>query len=89
MMNVLKENAWCPLTEDIRIKPCPRPPNKDVLLDKFWNFVDFNRLPMAGVNREKHRFDKRWLLDVLSTFVANDEIFTKPYMPPVKASKLD
>ena len=60
-----------------------------MLLDKFWNFVDFNRLPMPGVNREKHRFDKRWLLDVLSTFVANDEIFTKSYMPPVKASKLD
>jgi hypothetical protein len=43
---------------------------------------------MPGVNREKHRFDKRWLLDVLSTYVPNDEIFLKFYMPPVKATRL-
>jgi hypothetical protein len=52
-----------------------------VLLEKFWNYVDFYRLTMPGVNREKHRFDKCWLLDVLSTYVPNDEIFLKSYMP--------
>jgi len=69
LMNVVKGQAWCPLADDIRIKLCPRPPNKDVLLEKFWNFIDFNRHPMPGVDREKHRFDKNWLLHVLSTYV--------------------
>ncbi len=44
---------------------------------------------MPGIDEEKHRFDKRWLLDVLSTFVPNDEIFGKACMPPVKGSRLD
>ena len=58
-------------------------------MEKFWNYVDFHRLPMPSVNREKHRFDKRWLLDVLSTYVSNDEIFLKSYMPLVKAIRLE
>ena len=67
---------------------CPRPPNKSVLLEKFWNFVDFNRYELIGVDREKHIPDKRWLLDVLATYTPEDEIFRKNYCPPEKASKL-
>ena len=44
---------------------------------------------MPGIDEEKHRFDKRWLLDVFGTFAPNDEIFGKAYMPPVKGSRLD
>ncbi len=58
-------------------------------MEKFWNYVEFHRLPMRGVNIEKHRFEKRCLLDVLSTYVPNDEIFLKSYMPPIKATRLD
>jgi hypothetical protein len=67
---------------------CPRPPNKSVLLEKFWNFVDFNRYELIGVDRERHVPDKRWLLDVLATYTPTDEIFNKNYCPPEKASKL-
>ena len=67
---------------------CPRPPNKSVLLEKFWNFVDFNRYELIGVDRERHIPDKRWLLDVLATYTPEDEIFRKNYCPPKKASKL-
>jgi hypothetical protein len=63
-------------------------PKKDVLLKKFWNYVDCHLLIMPGVNREKHRFEKRWLLDVLSTYLPIDEILFKFYLPPVKATRL-
>jgi hypothetical protein len=89
LTSVRDGKAWCPRSEEIRCKPCPRPPNKSILLQKFWNFVTFHRLQMPGIDEEKHRFDKRWLLDVLGTFVPNDEIFGKAYMPPVKGSRLD
>lgn len=67
---------------------CPRPPNKSVLLEKFWNFVTFNRFDLQCVDQEKHIPDKRWLLDVLATFTPEDEIFSKSYNPPERASKL-
>ena len=67
---------------------CPRPPNKSELLEKFWNYIDFNRLELTGVDREKHIPDKRWLLDILATFTPDDEIFGKGYNPPERASKL-
>jgi hypothetical protein len=54
--------------------------------------LELHHLPSpsnAGIDEEKHRFDKRWLLDVLGTIVPNDEIFGKAYMPPVKGSRLD
>ena len=60
---------------------CPRPPNKSVLLEKFWNVIDFNRFGLIGVDREKHIPDKRWLLDVLATYTPEDEIFRKSYNP--------
>jgi hypothetical protein len=88
MRQIIKGKAWCPLYSKIVMIPCPRPPNKSVLLEKFWNFVDFNRHELIGVDRDKHVPDKRWLLDVLATFTPTDEIFRKDYCPPEKASKL-
>ena len=67
---------------------CPRPPNKSVLLEMFWNFVHFNRFDLSCVDPDKHIPDKRWLLDVLATYTPEDEIFRKSYNPPERASKL-
>jgi len=41
----------------------------------------------TGVD-EKHIPDKRWLLDFVSTFKPDDEIFNKGYVPPAKETKL-
>jgi len=88
MRQVIKGSSWCPLRKDIKMLGCPRPPNKSELLDKFWNYIDFNRLELTGVDREKHIPDKRWLLDILATYTPDDEIFGKGYNPPERASKL-
>ena len=69
MDNVMREKAWCPRFSDISMIPCPTPPIKGVLLQKFWDFIDsHNQCKLVGVDREKHTPDKRWLLDVLSTY---------------------
>ena len=60
---------------------CPRPPNKSVLLEKFWNFVNFKKFDLSCVDPEKHIPDKRWLLDVLATYTPEDEIFRMSYNP--------
>jgi hypothetical protein len=41
----------------------------------------------TGVD-ETHVPDKRWLLDFVSTFKPEDEIFNKSYVPPAKETKL-
>ena len=68
--------------------PCPRPPNKSVLLEKFWVYVDSKHLILQGLDKERHIPDKRWLLDVLATFTPQEEIFKKSYQPSERASKL-
>jgi hypothetical protein len=88
MRNVIKGSAWCPKKAKIKMLGCPRPPNKSELLDKFWNYIDFNRLELLWVDKEKHIPDKRWLLDILATFTPEDEIIEKGYNPPERASKL-
>ena len=35
MRNVITGKAFCPKYSEIKMLPCPRPPNKDVLLKKF------------------------------------------------------
>jgi hypothetical protein len=35
LKKVLMGKTWCPKYEDIRIRPCPRPPSKKILYEKF------------------------------------------------------
>ena len=67
--------------------PCPRPPNKELLVQMFRKLAEANKWRLVGFD-EKHHPDKRWLLDVIPTYAPKCEIFAKDYLPPVKASKL-
>ena len=87
MRNVITGKAFCPKKVDIRMLPCPRQPSKEDLMRMFQELVDANEWRLPGFD-EKHVPDKRWLLDVISTFNPKAPIFKKDYLPPVKASKL-
>ena len=67
--------------------PCPRQPNKEVLLCKFQTLAAIKQWDLTGFD-EKHIPDKRWLLDVLATYCPGDIIFKKDYLSPAKATKL-
>ena len=87
MRNVISGKTFCPKYDEIKMLPCPRPPGKEVLMQKFLRICSLNNLTLTGVD-EKNVPDKRWLLDFVSTFKPDDEIFRKNYIPPAKETKL-
>jgi len=87
MRNVMSGKTFCPKFEDIKMLPCPRPPKKDALITKFLEICVSHNFTHTGVD-EKHVPDKRWLMDFVSSFKPEDEIFKKDYLPPAKETKL-
>jgi len=88
MRDILGGKTFCPHYKDVKLLPCPRPPPVELLLRKFYRICESrNLLNNCGVD-ELRVPDKRWLLDFVSTFKPDDEIFRKDYRPPAKANKL-
>jgi len=87
MRHVMIGKSFCPKRVDIRMLPCPRPPNKEKLVEMFRVLAEHNEWRLIGFD-DKHVPDKRWLLDVIATYAPDAPIFAKDYLPPVKASKL-
>lgn len=76
--NVMLGKAFCHSYKDIKMLPCSRPPNKELLLSKFQVLVATMKWMMTGIY-DKHHPDKRWFLYVLSTYSPRDEIFKKSF----------
>ena len=87
MKNVLIGKTWCLKYSELKPKPCPRPPPKSVLIDKFHAAAIDKGYQSIGLD-EAHLPDKRWLIDALARLTPDDEIFAKSYLPPPKKSKL-
>ena len=87
LKNVMIGKTWCPRYSELKPKPCPRPPYKQILIDKFLAAAIDKGYQSIGMD-EDHLPDKRWLLDVLAKLTPDDEIFRKNYLPPPKKSKL-
>ena len=85
--NVLLGKTFCPKVSDIKMKACPRTPNKEVLLKKVLKIAADSGWQSIGID-DKHVPDKRWLLDLVATFTPQDEIFKKDYLPPARKNKL-
>jgi hypothetical protein len=80
LINVMDGSYWCPKVEEIKLRQCPRPPEKRVLLKKF---LDLMEGKATGIS-EKHSPNKEWLLIMIATLKPEDEIFRKDYLPPAK-----
>ena len=87
MRNVITCKIFCPKYSDIKMLPCPRPPNKEVLLKKFLEIGVTHNFQHTGVD-DKHQPDKHWLMEFVSTFKPDDEIYKKYYLPRAKETKL-
>lgn len=84
LFQVLQGVYWCPKFKDIRMKPCPKPPTKEVLVHKLIEICQLESYNVAWID-EKHLPDKKWLLDVLATLSPSDNIFKKDYVaPPIR-----
>ena len=81
MRDILGGRTFCPHYKDVKLLPCPRPPPVELLLRKFHCICESpNLLNYCGVD-EVRLPDKRWLLDFVSAFRLDDEIFRKVYRP--------
>ena len=75
MRDILGGKTFCPHYKDVKLLPCPRPPPIELLLRKFHRICEGrNLLNICGVD-ELLVPDKRWLLDFVSTFTPDYEIF--------------
>ena len=86
LINILKNEYWCPKSEHIRIKNCVKAPVKETLLNKLMTLCHAQGLNVSWINVEKNQTpDKKWLVDVIGTLNPNDEIFKKDYVaPPIR-----
>ena len=85
---VLGGNIFCPKYSDIRMAPCPRPPDKQTLI-KYANQIKTPNGKSLGIGDEDHTPDKDWLLKVLSTYKPELKIFAKDYVAPPRVVKID
>ena len=84
--DVICKRVYCPLFKDIRLLPCPRPPDKDSLIKYAKEIKPANNLPL-GIDKE-HTPNKEWLLALLSTHKSDLQIFKKDYVAPARVPKL-
>ena len=83
LVNILKNEYWCPKSEDIRIKNCVKAPVKETLYAKLEALCQRQNLNISWINVEKNQVpDKKWLVDVIGTLNPKDEIFKKDYVAP-------
>jgi hypothetical protein len=82
---VLRGELSCAKYHDIRLKPCPVPPDKESLI-KILEEVFADRSKPLGIDAS-HTPDKDWLLAMISTFDPENEIFHKSYVPPTRKEK--
>ena len=87
LIGVMDATFWCPKAESIRLRPCPRPPPKSVLIAKFTKLMKDKNYKSGMLDGREP--DKAWLLAVIATLNAEDEIFKKDYLPPAKKSLVE
>ena len=83
LLNILQGLYWCPKYDDMRMRPCPKPPMKELLIEKLMAVAHQKKLNVAWID-DRHLPDKKWLVDVLATLAPSDEIFRKDYQPPTR-----
>jgi hypothetical protein len=85
---VINGEIFCPKYSDIKLLPCPRPPDKETLI-KYANQIKTpNNKPLA-IGYDDHTPDKEWLIMLLSTYKPDLKIFKKDYVAPPKIPKID
>lgn len=84
MIGIMEGKVFCPKIETIKLKCCPCPPKKDILLAKVFEAMRKKGVSEHGIDRD-HLPDSKWLLAVLSTIAPEDEIFKKNYRPPLRS----
>ena len=87
LMGVITGKVYCPKYSDIRLIPCPCPPEKEVLLRDFSRLMQSHNRTAYGID-DVHQPDKSWMLAILGTYNPKLAYFDKGYVPPPKATSM-
>ena len=87
MISVKEGEVWCPRYEYVKLRPCPRPPLKSLMIEELHKELEeFKEKRNTGI-WDKHEPDVEWLLVSLATLNPNHRYFKKDYVPTVKESR--
>jgi hypothetical protein len=75
MRDILCGKTFCHYYKDVKLLPLPMPPPVKLLPRKFHRICESRNLLNKYSVDELHVSDKRWLLDFVSTFKPDGEIF--------------
>ena len=78
-MGIRSKAFWAPKYIDVKLRPCPSPPKKEVIFEVVIALAIRNRVDM-GI-KSCNDIDAGWLLLVLSTVQCEHEFFHKSYCP--------
>lgn len=81
----MERTFYCLMYDEVRLKPCPFPPTKEVLIRKIREIEQMKEVDF-GI-KDSAVPDKQWLIMVLSSLKPDDEIFSKNYLPPTRPKK--
>ena len=83
MLAMYKAEVHCPMYGDLKPRPCPKPPSRQVLVEEvnkeiLRRYRDKSKCLKTTANRMP---EQKWLLDVLSSLNPNHQFFKKNWMP--------
>ena len=84
---VLTGTVLCPKYKDIKLLPCPKPPDKETLIS-YAQDATADQSKSLGIDG-MHTPDKSWLLAIISTYDPSCEIFRKSYVPAPRVEKME
>ena len=82
MTHILLGSKYCPKYVDVKIRPCPVPPPKVLIIREVCKEIAEKVGPhMVWTINIRYGPDVEWLMHVLSTLNPNHEFFSKSYYP--------
>ena len=95
LIDVRFKNTFCPSYEQIKIKPCLRPPStvqaQAIVVEAMQKFIESNRNKSDPVELARYTLfveylsksvaEKQWYLAILSTLEPNSPVFQAHYLP--------
>ena len=91
MKEVLLNICYCPMNQDLQVRTCINPPNKEVLIAKVAEYIgvavyqsedDYKKADRIMFHILRNPPPNDWLLKLLSAIKPDDEVFVKGYQPP-------
>jgi len=87
MLSIKDGAVWCPRYEYLKLRACPRPPLKSLLISELHLELNSFKEKRNTAIDETHQPDVDWLLIALATLNANHRYFAKNYVPSVMETR--